>query len=251
MKTFFYVACMMFLASCSSAEYEEKVVVNEKSEVFYKPQATRSDAEKLGQYLQKKGYFDTLVYNAVYLSKDDSSYTLRFTGNKDTVLKYYDLFGKMFWFWQQDLSANVFGNQPMRLILSTERQKDFDTIPAMQRVSAKDKNYVYAHEKVTLSDAQRLSEYIASDRSLSAITRVFLTMESGTHVIHIPWDEFNRMNTPGSSARLSQLKYDISRRVFANRPVTIIIMNNDFEVIDNIPDPTPEQVQEFNAGNSR
>jgi len=62
--------------------YGEKVEFGD-SEVYYKDPATQAEAQKLGEFLEKNGYFGKDKGNSVQLKKENDTYQVRFAVKED------------------------------------------------------------------------------------------------------------------------------------------------------------------------
>src|SRR4030095_6559193 len=74
------ITASLLLASCD--RYGKKVEINNNSEVFYKDEATESEAKRLGNFLLDRNFFDSQNEKSVQLSKDSGIYTVRFVVDK-------------------------------------------------------------------------------------------------------------------------------------------------------------------------
>ena len=120
----------LMLTSCDNNG--ESVKINDKSEVYYKGNGVdEADAQNLGNFLLKQGYFTTTDERKVQLTKDSATYVVKFIVDEDkikaqdsvTVATGYKV-------WQMWLQDNVFDGAKTRLVLVDEKLKDLREIGA-------------------------------------------------------------------------------------------------------------------------
>lgn len=118
------ITASLLLASCD--RYGEKVEINNKSEVFYKDEATEAEAKKLGNFLLKRNFFDNRNEKSVQLTKDSGIYTVRFVVDRASyeVDKENTLLG--FRVWQMWISEDVFNNAKTRVLLVDDQFNDLE-----------------------------------------------------------------------------------------------------------------------------
>lgn len=116
------ITASLLLASCD--RYGEKVEINNKSEVFFKDEATEAEAKKLGNFLLKMNFFDNRNEKSVQLSKDSGVYVVRFVVDRASyeVDKENTLLG--FRVWQMWISEDVFNNAKTRVVLVDDQFND-------------------------------------------------------------------------------------------------------------------------------
>lgn len=117
MQKFFLLVITACLLLTSCDRYGKKVDINNKSEVFYKDDATEVEAKKLGNFLLKKNFFDNRSDKSVQLIKDSGIYTVRFVVDKASyeVDKENTLLG--FRVWQMWIAEDVFNNAKTKVVL--------------------------------------------------------------------------------------------------------------------------------------
>jgi len=122
----FFLAAVV-LAACNS--YGDKVMINDKSEVYYKGDGvTAADAQKLGEFLLKNNYFDTISKKSVQLTKTTDTFNVKFVVDKAKIetQKNADF---LFQIMGTAISSEVFGNKPVKVVLADERMKAFKDVP--------------------------------------------------------------------------------------------------------------------------
>jgi hypothetical protein len=127
MKKLIFVTCiissMIILASCT--KNGNKLKFNE-GELYFTDQVQKSDAEKLGSYLETEGFFNG-EKRSIQLNKNGKTWEFRMVVKKGTESddQYINLFG----YFGIQLSKAVFNNEPVDIHLCNERFETLMVIP--------------------------------------------------------------------------------------------------------------------------
>ncbi len=117
---------LLLLTACN--EYGKKVQINDKSEVYYKENASEAEAKKLGDFLLTKEYFNVTDERSTQLSKENDTYIVKFVVNQDKLNQ--DKANVMLGFkvWQMWIQDNVFNGAKTKVILTDDQFKDIEQI---------------------------------------------------------------------------------------------------------------------------
>lgn len=127
-STFLLIVIILFSFTLSGCGYGEKLTYLGNNELYYTSNVTKSEAEKLGNYLVKNGYFtnDTEIF--MQLDKENRAYEIRMimkTGlenDNDIIADLKYLCG--------DYSRNVFDNKYVDILLCDKNLKTIRTVVA-------------------------------------------------------------------------------------------------------------------------
>lgn len=127
-KILIVLAAVTFVfAACN--KFGEKYQPNDKSEVYYKGDGvTADDAKRLGDFLLKNNYFDTISEKSVQLTKTVDTFNIRFVVDEQKVNEAPNA-EMLFTIMGAAISADVFGNKPVKVILADAQMKAFKEIP--------------------------------------------------------------------------------------------------------------------------
>ncbi|MBI5856446.1 MAG: hypothetical protein HZB42_02250 [Sphingobacteriales bacterium] len=127
-----YLLLLLTFAFTACTNYGKKVSIDgSKGEVYYKGDAvSKKDAEKLGKYLKNDvPYFDNERRKSIQLMKaKDGGYDIRFAVDKKKLeqtpeaIESFEQIGAA-------LSIDLYNNEPVNILLTDTRFKDFKTIP--------------------------------------------------------------------------------------------------------------------------
>ena len=121
------------LMACNS--WGDKYMANDKSEVYYKDGATADDAKKLGDFLLKNNYFDSLTEKSVQLTKTVDTFNVKFVVDKEKVNQTENA-EMLFTIMGAAISADVFSNKPVKVILADQQMKGFQELPTFTAEAA-------------------------------------------------------------------------------------------------------------------
>lgn len=118
---------ILAIAACNS--YGEKVKINDVSEVYYKGDGVNADdAKRLGDFLLKNNYFDTKTSKTVQLMKTSDTFDVKFVVDKTKVEQEKNA-EFLFQIMGTAISADVFHNKPVKIILADQYMKGFKEVP--------------------------------------------------------------------------------------------------------------------------
>ncbi|MCU7552416.1 hypothetical protein OCK74_25075 [Chitinophagaceae bacterium LB-8] len=153
------ITASLLLASCD--RYGKKVEINNNSEVFYKDEATESEAKRLGNFLLDRNFFDSQNEKSVQLSKDSGIYTVRFVVDKASYEtdKENTLLG--FRVWQMWISEDVFNMAKTKVVLVDDQFNDLadagELTPELKAaVRAEQLNSITPDAGATTPDSSRM-----------------------------------------------------------------------------------------------
>ena len=111
----------LFFISCNS--YGKKVLINEKSEVYYKgSEVSEEDAKRLGEFLLSRGYFNVSDQRSVQLTKKGESYVVKLVVDQE-YMKAEDNVIAGFRVWQMWIEDSVFNGSHTELLLADTELK--------------------------------------------------------------------------------------------------------------------------------
>jgi hypothetical protein len=153
------ITASLLLTACD--RYGKKVEINNKSEVFYKDEATEAEAKKLGNFLLDKNFFDSMNEKSIQLSKDSGIYTVRFVVDRASYEtdKENTLLG--FRVWQMWITEDVFNNAKTRVVLVDDQFNDIadagELTPDLKAaVKAEQLNLLPPDASATTADSSRI-----------------------------------------------------------------------------------------------
>jgi hypothetical protein len=122
--------CIIFIAAVtftiqSCSKHGNELSFN-KGELYYTESVQKSDAQKLGSYLQNEGFFNG-EKRIVQLNREGKLWEFRMVVKKGTETddEYINLFG----FFSLQLSKAVFDNQPVDIHLCNDKLETLKVIP--------------------------------------------------------------------------------------------------------------------------
>ena len=131
---FFLFVPLLF---CSCNQLGRKVTVNKNGEVYFKGSVvSKNDADRLGQFLWKQGYFSSWEKRSVHLSGDSRGFVVRMIIDQNQLETEKDVL-TAFRVWQMWIQDSVFFGKRTRLILSDKSLKDLkevDSFTASERM---------------------------------------------------------------------------------------------------------------------
>lgn len=139
MKLYLLLALMIFSFSACTNHGKKVTIEGSKGEVYYKGDGvTKEDAEKLGVYLKNKvPYFDNERRKSIQLAKaKDAGYDIRFVVDKKKLEESpeaIESFGQI----GAALSVDLYNNEPVNILLTDTKFKEFRSIPFDREVVKK------------------------------------------------------------------------------------------------------------------
>lgn len=130
-KLLYVLMAVVLLASC----YGKKIKINDKSEVYYKGDATEAEAKKLGDFLLTKEYFDSSNAKSVQLVKDSSHYIVKFVVDKEAIKKDTVNVKLGYKVWGKWISDNVFDGKAVDVVLA---DTDMSELMKIERINMQD-----------------------------------------------------------------------------------------------------------------
>lgn len=121
-----FIVASTLMVACNS--WGDKYMANEKSEVYYKDGATADDAKRLGDFLLKNNYFDSLTDKSVQLTKTADTFNVKFVVDKAKVSETENA-DMLFTIMGAAISSDVFSNKPVKVILADTRMESFKEMP--------------------------------------------------------------------------------------------------------------------------
>lgn len=128
MKKLVALFCFAALLVTACNSYGDKIKINDKSEVYYKDGASKDDAQRLGNFLLKNSYFDSLSEKSVQLTKNKDTFDVKFVVDKAKVEQQGNS-EFLFQILGAAISSEVFDNKPVKVILADAYMKGFKDIP--------------------------------------------------------------------------------------------------------------------------
>ena len=108
--------------------YGNKVLINAKSEVYYKEGVSEAEAKKLGDFLLKKEYFNTTEERSTQLMKENDVYVVKFVINEEKLNQDKDNVLLGFKVWHMWIQDNVFNGAKTKLLLTDDQFKDVQQV---------------------------------------------------------------------------------------------------------------------------
>lgn len=127
MKKLITLFCFATLLITACNSYGDKIKINNKSEVYYKDGATKDDAQRLGNFLLKNNYFDSLSEKSVQVSKNKDTFDVKFVVDKAKVEQQGNS-EFLFQILGAAIRSEVFANKPVKVILADPYMKGFKDI---------------------------------------------------------------------------------------------------------------------------
>lgn len=120
------LAAAAFIVSCNS--YGERHEVNKNSFVYYKGEGVNAeDAKRLGDFLLKNGYFDTVNQKTVQLTSSNDTMNVKFAVDKTKVSD--DNAEMLFSIMGAAISTDAFAGKPVKVVLADEKMEPFKELP--------------------------------------------------------------------------------------------------------------------------
>jgi hypothetical protein len=102
-----------------------------KSAIYYdNSEFRKSEAQKLGKYLEEKEYLGDEKEVDVFLTKEEVP-VVRLVVNKDLVEEKEDEIIPVFSYWHSQIQEGVLKNKKSKMILANTSMKDFKTVPKL------------------------------------------------------------------------------------------------------------------------
>lgn len=115
------IVCLLAVVFASCSSHGEKHMVNNNSEVYFKGDGvTSDDAKRLGDFLLKNGYFDSVNQKTLQLTRTDDTFNIKFV--VDTQLVSRDQNAEMiFTIMAPAISSAVFNSKPVKMIWADQK----------------------------------------------------------------------------------------------------------------------------------
>lgn len=127
MKTFLILLMPVALLVACGSDYGNRVAINNNSDVFYKGRGvTEADAKRLGDFLLREGYFDTVTNKTVQLTKDTSSWVVRLVVDKEKYASADVTLSTAMRIFEGVMSEQVFNREKTRMELVDDEMKPID-----------------------------------------------------------------------------------------------------------------------------
>lgn len=124
----FLLLSLALLSSCGS-DFGKKVSINNNSDVFYKGNGvTGDDAQRLGDFLLREGYFDTTTNKTVQLTKDTAAWVVRLVVDREKYAEADLTLSSSMRIFEMVMSEQVFDRQRTRLELVDDEMKPIDAV---------------------------------------------------------------------------------------------------------------------------
>jgi hypothetical protein len=120
-----FIVASTTMIACNS--WGDKYMANNKSEVYYKDGATADDAKRLGDFLLKNNYFDSLTEKSVQVTKTVDTFNVKFVVDKEKVSQTENA-EMLFTIMGAAISSDVFLGKPVKIILADTRMNGFKEI---------------------------------------------------------------------------------------------------------------------------
>ena len=244
-----FMVCI--LSSCSN--YGKKITVaGTKGEIYYKGDGiTEADAQKLGVFLKELPYFDSTVKTVQLLKAKDGGYDVRFVVDekkmKETagIENSFVAIGAL-------VSKNVFGSNPVNIILADEFMKDLKSLPydkqkAEALLAADDKttdtptNSMAGYDKqiadgitfywkdpITDNEAETIGKAIINTGDFKGgtpeTTNIIMQKNGDTYVVkYIVSDAY--INDAATLTTMEGIGQKIKKAAFANVPFSFVMVD--------------------------
>ena len=136
--------------SCNS--YGKKVLINEKSEVYYKSNGvTEEDAKRLGHFLLSRGYFNASDKRSVQLTKHRDTFIVKMVVDHE-YMKAEDTVLAGFKVWQMWIEDSVFNGSQTELLLADTELKNIRNVGEFTDKEKLELNTGNSSEDVSISN---------------------------------------------------------------------------------------------------
>ncbi len=244
-----FTALVIVLGSCTN--YGKKITVEgTKGEVYYKGDGiSKTDAQKLADYLKKSGYFDSTEKSVQLQKAKTAGYDLRFVVNEKKLKEAgnadegFELFGAL-------ISKNVFDNQPVNVFLADNKMKDITSLPynkdkaeallatqekktentattnsnepgGYNHDTAGDVNFYW--KDISNDEAKTIADFIVKTGDFSGgSSEIYMTKEGDRYLLKFPMQE-QYANDAAYQAKVGEVAKKIKDNVFVNSPYSFVI----------------------------
>ncbi len=227
MKQFITFLSIALFISCSN--YGEKLTFD-GTDVFYKEGATKEQAQKLGEYLNKSGFTDGNEKSVQLVkNKETGNLTFRmvvandFKQGKDMVFKTF----------AKQLSKNVFNGEPLDFEICDNTFKTVKTFKfeKQDELVEKDGASVFYTKNVTKEDAQSLANYLKTSGFTDGTPKTIqLDKKDGNYLFRMVVKEGIEKDDKNVNM-LKQFGDMISKNAFNGKPVVVHLCNDELETL--------------------
>ena len=204
-----------------------KVEVQPGKEVYFSNAATRDDAQALGEALRGRGSFEGPGDVSILLSKDARGFAISFYESPEDLADPKSV--KQWEAEATDLSADVFGGQPVVMHMCDKHMTPVKTVNSGSKVTLGPKSEIHFRGEVTEDEAQRLSQALQKrefGKGAEGAHIELMKNGDGYEILFLvkdgSWDD------PKDVAWFQRLSAELSASIFHERPVTILLYDKEF-----------------------
>jgi hypothetical protein len=137
-------------------------MINNNSLVYYKGSIKVDEAEQLGAFLLKQGYFNDTDDRTVQILKQNKTFIVRFILDEKQVAEDKENILFSFQIWKQWLQENVFHNQETKVVLVNDRLEKIADITSLEE----DENKAFVEMNDTVLFQERDTPVVKGDKNL-------------------------------------------------------------------------------------
>lgn len=161
MKRIFLFWSIIGLLLTACTPYGDKVEINSNSEVFYKEGVTEADAQRLGDFLLRKNFFDDANERSVQLTKDSGVYVVHFVVDRPAYEKDKENTLLGFKVWQMWIADSVFPNAKTRVVLTDQQFGVYEDVGEFTQeeqaaIKAEQEGLLNPEKEATAADSSRI-----------------------------------------------------------------------------------------------
>jgi hypothetical protein len=233
------LSASVLLSSCDLFTNHGKKVAFGKNEVYYKGDGvTEVQAQKLGEYLEEKEYFDKKNAKSIQLTKDEDDYLVHFVVDEKKITNDARL---NWWKLQYDLSKDVFDDKPVRIALANEKLEDLEVLNPIARYEVGKSTLYYDNSEIKKADAKKLADFFTEIKLMGTDKEsdVFYQKEKATSVVRVVVHPKNIDDDV--LVVFSYWEQLMREKVFDGKKAKSILTSTTYEDMDPLPKLTPEQ----------
>lgn len=147
----------------------DKATFGKSSVYFDNAEFRKSEAQKLGEFLEGKDYLGNEKEVDVFLTKEKDVPVVRLVVNKDLVEEKEDDIIPVFSYWHSQIQDNVLKGKKSKMILANTAMKDFKTVP---KLTDEWREKMEAQTTTTETENTNALDSISTQTKVSGIERI-------------------------------------------------------------------------------
>jgi hypothetical protein len=218
MKKILLILLPLFFVLTSCDDYGKKVTIG-KSEVYYKGDDVKeTDAQKLGDYLKKAGYFNDTTAKSVQLTKQNNAYVVHLVIDKDKLDVNDKTTMNQYWVLQDQIADGAFSGAKTKVILADTKLQDIQPIEDLTKITEGNFQLYLRGSDVAEAQAKKIASVLKEQKYFGdAQEAISLEKKNGVYVLNFVYDKvYYEQNKESLLPIFKMIQWLASEEVFNN-----------------------------------